>query len=49
MHGNSRTQKVILGHRVCKLRSNRVRRKKGLIKGEARVHTGHEAREARGR
>ena len=32
MHGNSRTLKVTLGHRVLKIRDNRVRKEKGLIK-----------------
>ena len=42
MHGNSRAQKVILGHRVCKVRNNRVRKEKGLEGG----HTEHKASEA---
>ena len=44
-HGNSRAQKVILGHRVRKVRDNRVRKEKGLIKCEVRGHIGHEERE----
>ena len=35
MHGNSRTQKAILGHRVNKVRDNRVRKEKGLTRYEA--------------
>ena len=45
MHGNSRAQKVILGHRVHKVRKNRVSREKGLIKREAQGHIEREARE----
>ena len=48
MHGNSRAQKVISRHRVRKVRNNRVRKGKGLIKSEARGHIGHEIRETRG-
>ena len=48
MHGNLRTQKVILGHRVGKVQDNRVLKEKGLIKCEAWGHIGFEAREAQG-
>ena len=48
MHGNLRAKKVILGHRVRKVRDNRVRKKKGLIKRKARGHLEHEALEVRG-
>ena len=50
MHGNSRSKKVILGHRVSKVRSKvrRVRKEKRLIKRKVRGHTELEAREARG-
>ena len=41
MHGNSRAQKEILGHRVRKVQDNRVLKEKGLIKREARGHIGH--------
>ena len=43
---NSRTQKVILGHRICKVQDNTVLKEKGLIKCNARGHIGHKAREA---
>ena len=45
MHGSSRAKKVILGHRVRKVRNNRVRKKKGLIKYKARGHMEQEVRE----
>ena len=44
MHGNARAKKVILGHRVRKVRNNRVRKKKGLIKCKTRGHIEHKAR-----
>ena len=47
MHGNSRAQKVILGHRARNVRGNRVRKKKGLKRSEAQGHIGQEAHEAR--
>ena len=37
---------MILGHRVRKVRDNRVGKEKGLIKRDVRGHIGHEAREA---
>ena len=45
MHGTSRVKKVILGQRVRKVRSNRVHKKKGLIKRKARDHIEYKARE----
>ena len=39
---------MILGHRVCKVRDNRVRKENGLIKREAQGHLGHKKPEARG-
>ena len=48
MHGNSGAQKVILGHRVRKLRNSRVLKKKGLVKHEVRGHILQEAHEAQG-
>ena len=47
MHGNSRAQKVILGHRARNVRDNRVRKKKGPKRSEAQGHIGQEAHEAR--
>ena len=41
MHGSSGAQNVILGHRVRKVRDNRVRKEKELIKREVRGHIGH--------
>ena len=46
MHGNSRAQKVILGHRVRKIQNN-VRKEKGLIKREAQGHISQNAGEVR--
>ena len=46
MHGNSRAQKVILGHRVRKIQNNNVRKEKGLIKREAQGHISQNAGEA---
>ena len=48
MHGNANVEKVILEHRVCKVRNNRVRKEKGLLKRETLSHIGHDVREARG-
>ena len=48
MHGNSRAQKVILRHRVRKVRDNSVRKEKEFTKREALGHIGHETREAPG-
>ena len=45
MHGNSRAQKVILGHIVRKVRNNRVRKEKGLIKRKVQRHIEQEAHE----
>ena len=45
-YGNSIAQKLILGHRLPKVRDNRVRDEKGLIAREALVYIGHEVREA---
>ena len=46
MHGKSRVKKVMLGHRVTKVRENRVSYEKVLIKCKAQGHMGHEAPEA---
>ena len=45
MHGNSGAKKVILGNRVRKVRNNRVRKKKRLIKRNARGQIEYEALE----
>ena len=45
MHGDFRAKKVILRHRVRKVRNNRVCKEKQLIKRKARRHIEHEARE----
>ena len=45
IHGNSRAQKLILGNRVRKVRNNKLRKEKGLIKHEAQAHIEHEARQ----
>ena len=45
MHGTPRPEKVILGHRVRKVRNNRVLKEKGLIKHKAQGHIEHELRE----
>ena len=42
-HENSKEEKVILGHRIHKVRGNRLREEKGLLKHEAWDYIGHEA------
>ena len=48
MHRNSRAQKMTLGHRICKVQNNKLRKEKGLIAREVQGHIEHEARRAQG-
>ena len=48
IHRNSKAKKVVLGHRVWKVRNNSVCKKKGLMKRKARGHVEDETLEAQG-